>query len=99
MSKSATHTLHRLSKPFEELLRELRFAASLGGTFLFNTQSPGTVVGTLTTLPGLDDTGVDLLQGQGIIPFIKTSIPALGPSLPPIQWAPGFLSGNKVAQF
>ena len=72
MSKSATHTLHRLSKPFEELLRELRFAASLGGTFLFNTQSPGTVVGTLTTLPGLDDTGVETRKVQVTFLFPKT---------------------------
>ena len=97
MSRSATHALLRLSKPFEGLPRDLRFASFFGGRFLFNTQSPGTVVGTLTTVAVLDDTGVDLRQGQEITPFTETSIPTLGPTLPPMQWAPSFLSGSQAA--
>ena len=29
--------------------------------------------------------------------FIKTSIPALGPTQPHIQWTPGFFPGDKAA--
>jgi hypothetical protein len=36
--------------------------------------------------------GFDSLQGLGIFLFTTASRPALGPTQPPIQWAPGALS-------
>jgi hypothetical protein len=36
--------------------------------------------------------GFESQQGLGIFLFITASIPALGPTQPPIQWVPGALS-------
>jgi hypothetical protein len=41
---------------------------------------------------GLDDRGLESRQSLGIFLFTTMSIPALGPTQPPIQWVPGALS-------
>jgi hypothetical protein len=41
--------------------------------------------------------GFDPRRGQRIFPLASVSRPALGPTQPPVQWVPGFLSpGVKV---
>jgi hypothetical protein len=41
---------------------------------------------------GLDDREYESRQGLGIFLFTTASRPALGPTQPPTQWAPGALS-------
>jgi hypothetical protein len=41
--------------------------------------------------------GFDPRQGQRIFPLTSVSIPALSPTQPPVQWAPGVLSPGQSA--
>jgi hypothetical protein len=50
--------------------------------------------GSIVSDYGLDDRaiGFDPRQGQRIFSLASVSIPALGPTQPPVQWVPGVLS-------
>jgi hypothetical protein len=40
----------------------------------------------------MDDRGVQFFKGLGIFLYSTSSIPALGPTQPPMKWVPGALS-------
>jgi hypothetical protein len=40
--------------------------------------------------------GFDPRQGQRIFPLASVSIPALGPTQPPVHWVPGPFPGGKA---
>jgi hypothetical protein len=50
------------------------------------------VVG-IATRYGLDGPGIESRWGRD---FSQPSRPALGPTLPPIQWVPGLFPGGKA---
>jgi len=52
-------------------------------------KGPGSVVG-IATRYGLDGPGIESRCGRD---FPHLSRPALGPTQPPVQWAPGFSRG------
>ena len=60
-------------------------------TKLINVRGPGSVVGTATGY-GLDGPGIESQLGQD---FLHLSIPALGPTQPPVQWVMGLCRGVK----
>jgi hypothetical protein len=50
---------------------------------------------------GLDDRAIGVRSpagGQRIFPLSSVSRPALGPTLPPVQWVPGVLSPGVKAR-
>ena len=51
------------------------------------------VVGTATRY-GLNGPGIESRWWRD---FLQPSRPALGPSQPPVQWAPGLFPGGKAA--
>lgn len=55
------------------------------------------VSGTLQSVQKQPGYGVSARQVQEFYPLSKTSIAALGPILPLVQWVPEFCSGGKAA--
>ena len=49
----------------------------------------------IATRYGLDGAGIEPGWGRGVAHPCR---PALGPTQPPVQWAPGLFSGGKAAR-
>jgi hypothetical protein len=62
--------------------KKLRFIL---GSFMIGDCGSGSSVGIVTDY-GLDGPGIESRLGYG---FPNLSRPALGPTLPPVQWVPG----------
>jgi hypothetical protein len=66
-------------------------------SFLRNVRSDTVNQGSLVSIDyGLDDLGFDPQQGKRIFLLASVSRLALGPTQPPIQWAPGVKRGLGV---